>query len=173
MIEAQHSILIKAGIGEVWNYVQDMQRWAPLFPGCRECVVRTRDESEWTIKVGAGGLVKTVIVQVQVQRWGEPETVDFSYALKSEPVKGKGRYQAMSKGPSETEITMHLQVEGSGQMAPMWEAVSRPLLPQLARSFGESLRAEIEGLPKPTLWSMVLAWLRSLFAAKKISQVSE
>ena len=29
-------------------------------------------------------------------------------------------------------------------MAPMWEAMSKPLLPQLAKSFAEQLKAEIE-----------------------------
>jgi hypothetical protein len=29
----------------------------------------------------------------------------------------------------------------------MWEAMSRPLLPQLAKSFAEKLKVEIEGAP--------------------------
>ncbi|MFA5939504.1 MAG: SRPBCC family protein [Sinimarinibacterium sp.] len=163
MIEAQHAIIIRSGIGEIWNYVQDIERWAHLFPGCRECAVKSRDESDWTIKVGAGGLMKTVVVQVQVQEWAEPDGVRFAFRLASDPVQGTGRYRASRKGTAETEICLELQVQGSGQMAPMWEAVSRPLLPQLARAFAENLRAEIEGLPRPTFRSRFVGWLRSLW----------
>jgi hypothetical protein len=37
-----------------------------------------------------------------------------------------------------------VRVEGSGPMAAMWEAISKPLLPQLAKSFAVQLKAEIE-----------------------------
>jgi hypothetical protein len=43
---------------------------------------------------------------------------------------------------------MRVQVSGSGAMAPMWEAMSKPLLPQLAKSFAASLKAEIEQIPE-------------------------
>jgi len=117
---------------------------AILFPGCRECEVIDEHNSKWTIKVGAGGLVKTVNVLVHIDRWGGPEQVDFSYKLESEPVLGSGSYIALRRGAYETEIMLKLRVEGSGSMAPMWEAVSRPLLPQLAKIFSSKLKAEIE-----------------------------
>src|SRR3546814_14865761 len=60
MIEAQHLVLIEAPIENVWDYVQDIRKWANLFPGCRECKVLDEHDSQWTLKVGAGGLVRTV-----------------------------------------------------------------------------------------------------------------
>ena len=39
---------------------------------------------------------------------------------------------------------MKVRVQGSGPMSPMWEAMSKPLLPQLAKSFAGKLKAEIE-----------------------------
>ena len=67
-------------------------------------------------------------------------------------------------------------------MAPMWEAVSRPLLPQLAKSFSGKLKAEIEhGMretvpavpapgPAPSLLVVIGRWLtrtwQKLFAPK-------
>ncbi|HET8711308.1 MAG TPA: SRPBCC family protein, partial [Spongiibacteraceae bacterium] len=144
MIEAEHSIGIDAGIDSVWSYVQDIRKWANLFPGCRECVVIDEHDSKWVIKVGAGGLVKTVNVLVHVDEWAGPERVNFTYKLESEPVIGSGSYIATRKGARETEISLKVRVEGSGSMAPMWEAMSKPLLPQLAKSFAGKLKAEIE-----------------------------
>jgi carbon monoxide dehydrogenase subunit G len=139
MIEAEHSTLVATGIDGVWNYVQDIRAWANLFPGCRECTVIDAHDSRWAIKVGAGGLVKTVNVLVHVDEWSGPERVVFSYKLDGEPVEGGGAYTAVRKGPDQTEISLKVRVVGSGPMAPMWEAVSRPLLPQLAKAFAGKL----------------------------------
>jgi carbon monoxide dehydrogenase subunit G len=102
------------------------------------------NDSRWMLKVGVGGLVRTVKVLVHVEEWDEPERVSFSYKLEGDPVQGAGSYAACRKGPYETEVALRVRVEGSGPMAPMWEAVSRPLLPRLAKSFAEKLKAEIE-----------------------------
>src|SRR3546814_7705613 len=61
-------------------------------------------DSQWTLKVGAGGLVRTVNVNVHVDQWDGPERVDFSYRLQGEPVVGSGAYVATRKGPRQTEI---------------------------------------------------------------------
>ena len=174
MIEAEHTVAIDTSIERVWDYVKDMQGWADIFPGCRECQIIDENDSLWVIKVGVGGLVKTVNVDVHVDKWDGPQRVDFSYKLKTEPVVGNGSYTAVSKGPNETEVNLKVYVEGSGQMAPMWEAMCRPLLPQLAKSFSNELKAEIEKIAgvevvaeKPSLFARFWQWLRSLFGGKK------
>lgn len=144
MIETAQTLTINAAIEQVWNYVQDMQRWAALMPGSQSCTVIDAHDSRWTLKVGAGGLVRTVNVLVHVDGWEGPERVNFSYQLENDPVSGGGAYVASRKGDFETEVTLNLRVEGSGPMAPMWEAVCKPLLPQLAKSFAGRLKTEIE-----------------------------
>lgn len=144
MIETERTIVIDASIECVWDYVQDIRKWANLFPGCRECTVIDAHDSRWILKVGAGGLVRTVNVLVHVDEWDGPERVNFSYALEGDPVAGSGAYLASRKTAHETEIVLKVRVAGSGQMAPLWEAISKPLLPQLAKSFAGKLKAEIE-----------------------------
>lgn len=169
MIDAKHELIINTPIDNVWDYVQDMRRWAEIFPGCRECEIIDQHDSHWTIKVGVGGLVRTVKVLVHVDQWSGPERVDFSFKLEAEPVVGNGSYSAMQMGPRETEVTLAVAVEGSGQMAPMWEAMCRPLLPQLARSFSNELKGEIEKIAgvaapeKVSLVARISAWLRGLW----------
>jgi carbon monoxide dehydrogenase subunit G len=168
MIEAEQSVSIDTHIEGVWDYVQDIRKWANLFPGCRECHVIDAHDSRWVIKVGAGGLVRTVNVLVHVDQWDGPERVNFSYKLEAEPVVGSGSYIASRKGALETEIKLKVRVEGSGPMAPMWEAMSRPLLPQLAKSFAGKLKAEIEKAASPSIPvtpEAVMAEAPSLFAA--------
>jgi carbon monoxide dehydrogenase subunit G len=149
MIEVERSVLINVGIDALWHYVKDMQRWAALMPGYRECAVIDANDSRWTLKVGVGGLVRTVKVLVRVDEWHEPVRVNFSYRLEGDPVQGSGSYIALQKGAAETEVALRVSVAGSGPMAPMWEAMSRPLLPQLAKSFAERLKVEIENATLP------------------------
>jgi len=144
VIETEQSIWIAATVESVWSYVQDIRTWANLFPGCRDCEVINAQDSRWTVKVGAGGLVRTVNVLVHVDEWDGPERVNFSYKLEGDPVEGGGSYVAARKGAHATEVTLKVRVAGSGPMAAMWEAMSRPLLPQLAKSFAGQLKGEIE-----------------------------
>jgi carbon monoxide dehydrogenase subunit G len=179
MIEAEHTLVINTGIKNVWGYVQDIRKWANLFPGCRECDVVDEHNSRWTIKVGAGGLVKTVNVLVHIDEWAGPERVDFSYKLESEPVVGSGNYIASKLDANSTQITLKLQVHGSGAMAPMWEAVGRPLLPQMAKVFSSKLKSDIEAnspvteevivatatrpSQSPSFFAAISNWLRNLW----------
>jgi carbon monoxide dehydrogenase subunit G len=144
MIEAEQTVLVGTTIDGVWDYVRDIRRWANLMPGMRECTVIDANQSRWTLKVGVGGLVRTVNVLVQIDQWDGPERVSFSYKLEGDPVEGGGSYVASRKGARETEVTLSVQVRGSGPLAPMWEAMGRPLLPKLAKGFAGQLKAEIE-----------------------------
>ena len=143
MIETEQTALVNAPIADVWAYVRDIARWAEIMPGYRECEIVDADDSRWTLKVGVGGLVRTVKVAVHVDAWAGPEIVHFSYRLAGDPVQGGGTYRATAKG-AQTDIALTVRVAGSGPMAPMWEAMGKPLLPKFATDFANQLKAEIE-----------------------------
>ena len=174
MIETEQTVSIDCAIDSVWGYVNDIQKWANLMPGCRACTVIDAHDSRWTLKVGVGGLVRTVSVLVHVDQWEGPQRVNFSYRLEGDPVTGGGSYIASRKAEHVTEVTLRVRVEGGGPMAPMWEAMCRPLLPQLAKSFAGQLKADIEkatGAPllqgavvteAPSAFAAIGRWLRNL-----------
>lgn len=172
MIETEQTALVRAGLQDTWTYVQDIARWASIMPGYRECEIVDENDSRWTLKVGVGGLVRTVKVQVHVDEWFGPELVRFTFKLAGDPVHGGGTYQATALGPAETQIALKVHVIGTGPMAPMWEAMGKPLLPQFAKNFAEQLRDEIEksvpaqSVSGPTVGPArggVLGWLRMLW----------
>lgn len=171
VIEAEQTARVRGGIDGVWSYVQDIARWAEIMPGYRESTLIDADTSHWTLKVGVGGLVRTVKVHVHVDEWAGPGLVRFTYKLAGDPVHGSGTYRATAISPTETDIALAVRVEGSGPMAPMWEAMGRPLLPQFARQFAEQLRDRIEealGVPEAPaaapagLLQRLWAWLRRM-----------
>jgi carbon monoxide dehydrogenase subunit G len=167
MIDTAQDIIIDAPIGQVWDVASDITAWANLMPGLQDCVILDQDRSSWILKVGAGGLVRSVKVNVHVARWAGPEEVDFTYSLDGDPVQGGGTYRARALGPQKTEIGLAVRVEGSGPMAPMWEALGRPLLPKLARGFAEQFKAEIEqrtGVAQAEPVTGTAGWLRRSIA---------
>jgi carbon monoxide dehydrogenase subunit G len=180
VIDTEQSIVIAAPIGQVWDFAQDIRAWAKLMPGLQGCDIVDDDNSRWTLKVGAGALVRTVNVVVHVERWAGPDEVDFTYVLDNDPVKGGGTYRASALGTSQTRIDLAVKVEGTGPMAPMWEAMGRPLLPKLARGFAEQFKIEVEQFagvapPEPanmaartqtrSLLVRLIQWIRRLFGS--------
>ena len=176
MIETTQEVVVDAPLGAVWEHARDVRRWAEIMPGYRECEIVDDDHSRWVLKVGVGGLVRTVRVNVTVDRWAGPEAVDFSYQLDGDPVSGGGTYRAEAEGVNRTRLVLHVQVVGGGPMAPMWEAMGSPLLPKFAAGFAGQLKAAIEAeLPEGAssspvapvrrgLFGRLVEWLRNRFA---------
>jgi carbon monoxide dehydrogenase subunit G len=172
VIETEQSVVVNAGIDGVWSYAKDVQRWASIMPGYQECQIIDDDNSRWVLKVGVGAMVRTVKVQVHVERWAGPEEVDFTFKLEGDPVTGGGSYRASPNGPNATDVKLQVRVEGGGPMAPMWEAMGGPILPKFARGFAEQLKAMIEealGVPaakpvaRPSLLARIVNWLRGFW----------
>ena len=144
MIATEQTVPVRVAIDRVWDYVKDIRRWAELVPGLQECEIIDDNDSRWVLKVGVGGMVRTVKVAVSVDQWDGPGRVLFSYKLQGDPVQGGGSYLAAATSADAIEMTLSLHVEGGGPMAPMWEAMGGPLLPKFALAFAEQLAEGIE-----------------------------
>lgn len=175
MIEAQHTATVEVPLQRVWDYVIDIRNWADLMPGLQDCEIIDDDNSRWILKVGVGGMVRTVKVAVHVEEWAGPGRARFSFKLEGDPVQGGGTYTAAAQGDG-TEFTLAIQVVGSGPVAPMWEALGRPVLPTFVKAFADKLKGKIEesvggGAPpvevaataKPSLLVRLATWLKNLF----------
>ena len=147
MIQTEQTVTVDRDIDSTWNYAKEFQRWASIMPGYQTCELEDEDNSRWVLKIGVGAMIRTVKVRVHVDEWAGPERVGFSFKLEGDPVVGKGSYLAAPAGDGKTEITLRVQVEGSGPMAPMWEAMGAPVLPKFTRGFARELKARIETQP--------------------------
>lgn len=174
MIETRQQVLVAAPIDMTWNYARDVERWAEIMPGYQSCEIVDEDNSLWVLKVGVGGLVRTVKVDVRVERWAGPECAEFAFRLRGDPVEGNGSYHAEPGADGRTQVALNVRVNGSGPMAPMWEAMGGPILPKFAKGFAEELKARIEAAAgtsepaapppaKPSLLARLLGWLKGLF----------
>ncbi len=181
MIETQQTVAIAAGIDNTWDYSKNFERWASSMPGYQTSEIEDEDNSLWILKVGVGAMVRVVKVRVHVEEWDGPERVTFSFRLEGDPVVGSGSYVASALSEKQTEVTLHVRVEGSGPMAPMWEAMGAPVLNKFAKSFALDLKARIEehaGSPgiadqvstsrtTDSASSRFWRWLRAIFTGRK------
>jgi carbon monoxide dehydrogenase subunit G len=179
MIETEQTVTVNCGIEPTWAYARDFERWASIMPGYQTCEIEDEDNSRWILKVGVGALVRTVKVRVHVEQWAGPERVDFSFKLEGDPVSGSGSYLAAPTADGRTDMSLRVRIEGSGPMAPMWEAMGGPVLPKFAMSFAEQLKSRIEEfnganpVAQPgaatggtSLLARLLAWLKGLLGGK-------
>jgi carbon monoxide dehydrogenase subunit G len=173
VIQTEQTVTVACGIQDTWAYAKDFERWASIMPGYQTCEIEDEDNSLWILKIGVGAMVRTVQVRVHVIEWAGPERVDFSFKLEGDPVVGSGSYLADALDRAQTAMTLRVQVEGSGPMAPMWEAMGAPVLPKFARSFADQLKARIEEFngvgagdaAAPRQPTGFLAWLRAIWKA--------
>jgi len=144
MIETTQTVLVRVGLADVWDHVKNIRNWAELMPGLKDCEIIDDNNSHWVLKVGVGAMIRTVKVDVHVDQWDGPERALFSYKLQGDPVTGSGSYLATPKRNKAITMTLSLRIQGTGPMAPMWEAMGGPLLPKFALAFAEQLAGGIE-----------------------------
>lgn len=144
MLEQTVRISIDESHTAVWAQVSDMSNWASNMPGYRSFELLTERESLWNLKIGFGSLVRTVKVRVFIQEWQGPDRVSFTFQLDNDPVDGDGSYTASAENPERTDVDLTIRINGQGQLAPMWEAMGRLMLPKMIRGFAQSLKTQIE-----------------------------
>lgn len=83
-----HTVELPVGIEEIWNFVSEMNKWAPLVPGYIEHEIINENESTWSFKGDLGFMKKTVKLKVDITEWKEPTTVTFNLKGISDNFKG-------------------------------------------------------------------------------------
>ena len=96
MPSAEHSRVVEASLPEVWNFVRDMDHWAPLVIGYQRHEKRSERDSYWVLKGELGGLSRIAEFEVHIDEWDESGRVAFSLKGVNEPVTGLGSFHAVA-----------------------------------------------------------------------------
>src|SRR5215813_438273 len=75
---------------QVWEFVRDMNNWAPFLTGYQSHVIESETDSIWTLKGDVGVLSRTVRLKAHVTEWSGPERVSFTLLGLDEVVEGGG-----------------------------------------------------------------------------------
>ena len=93
MPEAEYSTTARLPVQVIWDYVREMDNWAPFLRGYQSHEKQSDTESVWVLKGDVGMVTRTVKFRVHIDEWGEPSLVRFTLKGVNEPMEGGGEFR--------------------------------------------------------------------------------
>ena len=90
MPEVTYTTTMKLPVAAVWDFVKDMNNWAPFLTGYQQHEILSETDSIWTLKGDVGILSRVVKLKAHVTEWAGPERVSFTLTGLNEQVEGGG-----------------------------------------------------------------------------------
>jgi carbon monoxide dehydrogenase subunit G len=90
MPEVEYITTMNLAPEKVWEFVKDMNNWAPFLTGYQKHEIENDTDSIWTLKGDVGILSRVVKLRAHVTEWNGPEHVAFTLQGLNESVDGGG-----------------------------------------------------------------------------------
>jgi carbon monoxide dehydrogenase subunit G len=116
--KVDYTAAIEVPRATVWDFVKDINNWAPFAKGYQEHEVVNDRESMWTVKGDIGPLSRITKFHVTITEWLEGEGVAFTLRGLNEPITGEGAIKLVDSA-SGTEIQGEALLEFGGSIGPI------------------------------------------------------
>jgi carbon monoxide dehydrogenase subunit G len=127
--ETEFSTTTRLPVAAVWDFVKDMDNWAPFLTGYQSHERRGERDSLWTIQGDTGVLARVVRFEVRVTEWSEARRVAFALEGINEPMRGEGSFSLEAAGAAgEGAGPAPAGAPRPGAFARLLEALARWLL---------------------------------------------
>ncbi|MGN8645819.1 CoxG family protein [Gracilibacillus sp. HCP3S3_G5_1] len=143
MPNGTHFVRIDLPIEKVWEFVSDINRWAPLVPGYIEHQIINERQSTWFFKGDVGRIQKKIGLTVHINKWVEPTSVTFDLKGITENVGGSGYFHAEKINAEMTNVTGCLNISAGGMMGPMINSVLKSVVPKTTIEFTEAVASRL------------------------------
>lgn len=104
----------------IWEFVQDMDNWAPFMLGYQTHEKQTETDSLWTLRSDVGAMSRIAKFQVSITEWNGPKKVAFSLQGINEPVKGSGVVTVVELGSEAAKGGAMVVQQKAGFFARLW-----------------------------------------------------
>jgi carbon monoxide dehydrogenase subunit G len=91
--ETEYSTTARLPVETIWDFVREMDNWAPFLTGYQRHRKESEDDSVWVLKGDVGVLTRTLELRVRVTEWAGPSRVAFDLVGLNEPMKGSGEFR--------------------------------------------------------------------------------
>jgi len=147
----------------VWDFVRDINNWAPFAKGYQAHELLNDNESVWTVKGDIGPISRVTKFHVQITEWRDGEGVAFVLKGLNESISGEGAIQ-LADVTTGTEIRGEALLEFGGSLGP----VINHLFVPWARMGADELVTKIAVALQPSYLKperpfFVVAWLRGVW----------
>lgn len=143
MPSGTHTKLMDLSIERIWDFVKDMNKWAPLVPGYIEHEILNERQSTWVFKGDIGIMQKTVKLKIDITEWTEPTRVSFNLTGLNENFAGNGFFEAEIVSSDQTKMIGNLDITAKGMMGPMVNAILKTFVPKTAEELTEAIGSKI------------------------------
>ncbi len=99
MAETEYSTTTAVPVETLWDFVKEMDHWAPFVTGYQHHEKQSETESTWTLKGDVGVLARTLTFRVRITEWNGPERVRFELEGLNEAMTGAGTF-TLSREPA-------------------------------------------------------------------------
>src|SRR5688500_14980954 len=90
MPEVEYSTTMSLSRPVIWDFVKDMNNWAPFLTGYQTHEIIDETDSIWTLKGDVGILSRQVKLKAHITAWIDEERVEFTLTGLNEKVDGGG-----------------------------------------------------------------------------------
>jgi carbon monoxide dehydrogenase subunit G len=146
MPSGMHQVEVHLPIEEVWNFVKDMDNWAPLVPGYIDHKKLSERQSTWEFKSDVGIMKKKVSLFIDIKEWMEPTRVTFDLTGINEKFTGSGYFKAESVGLNKTKMTGYLDIVAGGAMGSIVNNILKTTIPKTAEEMALAISSKLEEL---------------------------
>ncbi|HLQ70572.1 MAG TPA: SRPBCC family protein [Bacillota bacterium] len=128
----------------IWDFIKDMNHWAPLVPGYITHHIRNEKQSTWKFKGDLGVIQKKIHLRVDITEWKEPSLVTFKLTGLNEKFSGNGYFKAEQRSDSTTDITGHLTITAKGLKGALVNGVLKTFVPNLTRELTTNISNKLQ-----------------------------
>lgn len=143
MPNGSHQAIVDIPINKIWNFVKDMDKWAPLIPGYITHEKQNERQSTWEFYSDIGIMKKKICLMVNITEWIEPKRVSFELKDIHEKLTGNGYFKAEEVGKRSTRITGYLNLSASGAMGKVVNKMLKTSLPKAAEELTAAIAEKL------------------------------
>ena len=163
MAQVEYSATIEVPRPTVWEFVRDMNNWAPFATGYQEHEVINDRESVWTVKGEVGPISRVTKFKVVITEWVEQEKVAFTLEGINEPITGGGAILLTDGDGHGTDIRADAELEFGGSLGPIISPLIGPWIKAGADELITKIAVALQpSYVKPKKPFFVVAWLQAL-----------
>lgn len=146
MPSGMHQVEVHLPIENVWDFVKDMDNWAPLVPGYIGHQKFNERRSTWEFKSDIGIMKKKVSLLIDITKWNEPNLVTFNLKGLNEKFSGQGYFKAEEVGNNLTRMTGFLEIVAEGAMGSIVNNILKTSIPKTAEEMALAISGRLEEL---------------------------
>lgn len=162
----------------VWDFVRDMNNWAPFTRGYQSHEILNEQESIWTVKGELGPISRVTKFHIVITEWVEGERVGFTLKGMNEPITGGGAIQLTDASELQTEIRGEATLTFGGSIGPVVNHLIGPFIKSGADELVTKIIIAIVGEAPPrerffafaavaAVWNGVRSVLRRLWPVSR------